>query len=274
MNDQEKFQCDVTCGIKKLPYIRQEQRARFLIKRNNITKRSIDNRILGQVDTLSLVYCLIHSGFARHGFQRIRLRGLSSKAIGNFLRSGVMPVNALRKSGARMSLQEAQDRVGKLERLSHSSNRHEAALAAMRLKSFDVETARAPRVESVVDETSIRGDNLNADKHIEILEELPDIPYETMEEIDVQQSADKSKVNWDELHFELIKKAQIMGADALLHIQLKGTPDQKVLGATALKYLTPMEIQEIEQSQAMEKDQKAHEESRKERRDESTAPEL
>ena len=183
-----------------------------------------------------------------------------------------MPVNAIRKSGARMSLQEAQDRVGKLERLSHSSNRHEAALAAMRLKSFDIETARAPRLDPVVDETAIRGDNLNADKHIEILEEAPDVPYERMDEIDVQQSADTSKVNWDELHFELIKKAQIMGADALLHIQLKGTPDQKVLGATALKYLTPMEIQEVEQSQAMEKAQKAHEESLKERRDEASAP--
>ncbi len=183
-----------------------------------------------------------------------------------------MPVNTLRKSGARMSLQEAQDRVGKLERLSHSSNRHEAALAAMRLKSFDIETARAPRLEPVVDETAIRGDNINADKHIEILEEPPEVPYETMDEIDVQQSADTSKINWDELHFELIKKAQIMGADALLHIQLKGTPDQKILGATALKYLTPTEIQDIEKSQAMEKDEKAHQEARKEQRDQDTAP--
>jgi len=183
-----------------------------------------------------------------------------------------MPVNALRKSGARMSLQEALDRVGKLERLSHSSNQHEAALAAMRLKSFDVETARAPRVETVVDDTSIRGDNLNADKHVEILEEAPDIPYETMDEIEVHQSEEKSKVNWDELHFELIKKAQVMGADVLLNIQMKGTASQKVIGATALKYLTPMEIMEIEKSQALDKDQKAYEESRKEQRDQDTAP--
>jgi len=183
-----------------------------------------------------------------------------------------MPVNMLRKKGARMSLQEALDRVGKLERLSHSSNQHEAALAAMRLKSFDVETARAPRVETVVDDTSIRGDNLNADKHVEILEEAPVIPYETMDEIEVHQSEEKSKVNWDELHFELIKKAQIMGADALLHIQMKGTASQKVLGATALKYLTPLEILEIEQSQFLEKDEKAYEESLKERRDQDTAP--
>ncbi len=91
-----------------------------------------------------------------------------------------MPVNALRKKGARMSLQEALDRVDKLERLSHSSNQHEAALAAMRLKSFDVETARAPRVEPVVNDATIHGENLNADKHIEILEEVPDIPYETI----------------------------------------------------------------------------------------------
>ncbi|MEX0829175.1 MAG: hypothetical protein WD032_02950 [Nitrospirales bacterium] len=183
-----------------------------------------------------------------------------------------MPVNMLRKKGARMSLQEALDRVGKLERLSHSSNQHEAALAAMRLKSFDVETARAPRGETVVEDTSIRGDNVNADKHIEILEEAPVIPFETMDEIAVEQSTEKSKVNWDELHFELIKKAQMMGADALLRIQMKGTASQKVLGATALKYLTPMEILEIEQSQFLEKDEKAYEESRKESRDQDTAP--
>jgi hypothetical protein len=189
-----------------------------------------------------------------------------------FPRSGDMPVNALRKKGARMSLQEALDRVGKLERLSHSSNQHEAALAAMRLKSFDVETARAPRVETVVDDTAIRGDNLNADKHVEILEEAPGVPYETMDEICVEQNPEKPKVNWDELHFELIKKAQMMGADALLHIQMKGTPSQKILGATALKYLTPMEILEIEKSQFLEKDEKAYEESLKERRDQDTAP--
>ena len=182
-----------------------------------------------------------------------------------------MPVNALRKQGARMSLQEALDRVGKLERLSHSSNQHEAALAAMRLKSFDVETARAPRVETIVNEKTIHGENLTADKHIEILTEAPDIPFETMDDIEVLQSEEKSKVNWDELHFELIKKAQVMGADVLLNIQMKGTPSQKVLSATALKYLTPVEIMEIEQSQFLEKDEKAYEESLKERRDQDTA---
>ena len=85
---------------------------------------------------------------------------------------------------------------------------------------------------------------------------------------------EKPKINWDELHFELIKKAQIMGADALLHIQMKGSPSQKVLGATALKYLTPMEIIEIEKSQFLEKDEKAYEESLKERRDQDTAPDI
>jgi hypothetical protein len=173
-----------------------------------------------------------------------------------------MPVNMLRKKGARMSLQEALDRVDKLERLSHSSNQHEAALAAMRLKSFDVETARAARLEPVINDASIHGENLNADKHIEILEEAPVIPYETMDEITVEQNEEKQKVNWDELHFELIKKAQMMGADA----------SQKILGATALKYLTPLEILEIEQSQFLEKDEKAYEESLKERRDQDTAP--
>ncbi len=182
-----------------------------------------------------------------------------------------MPVNSLRKKGARMSLQEALDRVDKLERLSHSSNQHEAALAAMRLKSFDIEAARAPRVEPT-DDTTIRGDNPQADKHIEILEDKPVIPFETMDEIFVEQTAEKSKVNWDELHFELIKKAQMMGADALLNIQMKGTASQKILGATALKYLTPMEIIEIEKSQALDKDEKAYQESLKERRDQDTAP--
>ena len=66
-----------------------------------------------------------------------------------------MPVNVLRKKGARMSLQEAQDRVEKLKRLAESSNPHEAALAAMRLENFDVEVARAPRRE-----TKFEGDQM------------------------------------------------------------------------------------------------------------------
>jgi len=120
-----------------------------------------------------------------------------------------------------MSLQEALDRVEKLKRLSHSSNPHEAALAAMRLKGFDVETARAPR-EDLLKDTTTQEENPNSDKPIEILEDFPEVPYETMDEIEARQSADKAKVNWDELHFELIKKAQIMDADALIHIGQMG----------------------------------------------------
>jgi len=183
-----------------------------------------------------------------------------------------MPVNALRKKGARMSLQEALERVEKLKRLSQSSNTHEAALAAMRLKNFDVEVARAPRSEPVAEEVSTSGDNFNLNKVIEILDENPIVPYETMDEIEVGQSPDTPKVNWDELHFALIKKAQSMGADALIHIQLKGTAEQKVLGGTALKYLTPKEVLEIQQSTALEDAEKAYNESQKERLDEDLAP--
>lgn len=183
-----------------------------------------------------------------------------------------MPVNALRKKGARMSLQEALERVEKLKRLTQSSNPHEAALAAMRLKSFDIEVARAPRFEPVVEEASVMEEILPSNKTIEILDEIPIVPYETMDEIEVEQPSGKSKVNWDELHFALIKKAQSMGADALIHIQLKGTADQKVLGATALKYLTPKEVFEIQQATALEEAEKAYLQAQKERRDEDTAP--
>jgi hypothetical protein len=186
--------------------------------------------------------------------------------------SSAMPVNALRKEGARMSLQEALERVEKLKRLSQSSNSHEAALAAMRLKNFDVEVARAPRVEPVADEASTSEENPDSNKAVEILDEMPIVPYETIDEIEVGQSPDKPKVNWDELHFALIKKARKLGADALVHIQLKGTADQKVLGATALKYLTPKEMFEIQQARALEEAEKAYHQAQKERRDEDTAP--
>jgi hypothetical protein len=183
-----------------------------------------------------------------------------------------MPVNVLRKKGARMSLHEALERVEKLKRLSQSSNSHEAALAAMRLKNFDVEVARAPRAEPVADETSTSEENPDSNKAIEILDEMPIVPYETMDEIEVGQSPDKPKVNWDELHFALIKKARKIGADALINIQLKGTADQKVLGATALKYLTPNEVFEIQQAKALEEAEKTYHQAQKERRDEDTAP--
>lgn len=183
-----------------------------------------------------------------------------------------MPVNALRKKGARMSLQEALERVEKLKRLSQSSNPHEAALAAMRLKDFDVEVARAPKIEPVVEESPASDDQSYPLKPVEILDEIPIVPYETLDEIEVRQPSDKSKVNWDELHFALIKEAQRLGADALIHIQLKGTADQKVLGATALKYLTPREVFEIKKATAMEEAEKVYLQSQKERRDEDTAP--
>ncbi|MCA9420881.1 MAG: hypothetical protein KC592_07675, partial [Nitrospira sp.] len=57
-----------------------------------------------------------------------------------------------------------------------------------------------------------------------------------------------------------------------IHIQLKGTTEQKVLGATALKYLTPKEVLEIQQSTALEDAEKAYKEAQKERLDEDLAP--
>jgi hypothetical protein len=171
-----------------------------------------------------------------------------------------------------MSLHEALERVEKLRRLSESSHPHEAALAAMRLKAFDVEVARYPRSEPVAENVPTSEDHSYLNKVVEILDEIPIVPYETLDEIEVGQSPDKSKVNWDELHFALVKKAQRMGADALIHIQLKGTAEQKVLGATALKYLTPKEVLEIQQSTALDDAEKAYNESQKERLDEDLAP--
>lgn len=171
-----------------------------------------------------------------------------------------------------MSLQEALERVEKLKRLSQSSNPHEAALAAMRLKDFDVEAARAPKIEPVIEESPVSEDQSHLLKPVEILDEIPIVPYETLDEIEVGQPSDKLKVNWDELHFALIKKAQSLGADALINIQLKGTADRKVLGATALKYLTPKEVFEIKKSTAMEEAEKVYLQVQKERRDEDTAP--
>ena len=46
-----------------------------------------------------------------------------------------MPVNVLKKKGAKMSLQEAQERVEKLKNLMESNNPHEAALAEARFKN-------------------------------------------------------------------------------------------------------------------------------------------
>ncbi len=185
-----------------------------------------------------------------------------------------MPVNALRKRGARMSLQEALDRVEKLKRLSTSSNPHEAALAAMRLKGFDVNAARSPRIETSPAEGLGEEHGLEADSPVEILDEPPSVPYETIGEFEVQQPEGKTKVNWDKLHFELLKLAGRKGVDALMNIQLKGTADHKILSAIGLKYLSPKEILEIQQAKAVEMEEKAYYEAQKERRDEASSPGL
>jgi len=173
-----------------------------------------------------------------------------------------------------MSLQEALDRVEKLKRLSNSSNPHEAALAAMRLKNFDVLVARSPRI----DPASVTGgsdeEGLDADRPVEILDDWPEVPYDTIGECEAHQPQGKTKVNWDELHFELLKIASRKGADALINIQLRGTVDQKTLAATALKYLTPNEVLGIQQAKALEMEEKAYFEAQKERRDEASAPGL
>ena len=179
-----------------------------------------------------------------------------------------MPVNVLRKRGARMSLQEALDRVEKLKRLSESSNPHEAAVAALRLKSFDVNAARAPRPP---DQPTQDEDRL-PDKPVLVLDEFPDTPYREIEQLEVRQDPQKKDVNWDELHFELMEKAKNIGADAILNFQLKGTTTQKSLCATALHFLNPKEISELQEATKLEDEEKAHVLAQKERRDEDTAP--
>jgi hypothetical protein len=183
-----------------------------------------------------------------------------------------MPVNVLRKKGARMSLQEALDRVEKLKRLSQSSNPHEAALAALRLKTFDVHAARTPKDEHRHSDGTIQVESSFPDNLVEVLDDFPEEQYQEIGEIEVRQSPDESKVNWDTLHFELIEHAQKKGADAIVNIQLKGTTDQKVLNGMAIRYLSPNEILELEQGKKVEEDEGAISEAQKERRDEDTAP--
>ncbi len=184
-----------------------------------------------------------------------------------------MPVNALRKSGARMSLQEALERVEKLKRLSHSSNEHEAALAALRLKTFDINAARAPRVEEpTATPTPISEEPPNNDRPIPILDALPDVPYETLDELEAHQPPDKKTVNWDELHMILLQKARALGADAVANIQLKGKVSQKILACTAIRYLTSQDLFEIDQAYALANQDQATKEAAKESRDEDTAP--
>lgn len=186
-----------------------------------------------------------------------------------------MPINALRKPGARMSLQEALDRVEKLKRLSQSSNEHEAALAALRLKAFDIDAARASR--TVIEEPDepqapITKELGFVEKEIEILDAFPEIPYETLDDLEAHQPPEKSQVNWDELHFMLLEMARKGGADAVLNLQLKGTVSQKCLAGTAIRYLTAKDLFEIDQANAIEKEEELLQMEAKERRDENTAP--
>jgi hypothetical protein len=183
-----------------------------------------------------------------------------------------MPVNALRKTGARMSLQEALERMEKLKRLMQSSNEHEAALAALRLKTFDVDAARAPRKEEPTPTPTPIVEDLSTDHAIPILDDFPDVPYETLNEIEAPQPEEKTSVNWGELHVILLQKAQALGADAITKIQLKGTPNQKILGGTAIRYLTAQDLFEIDQAHSIVNFEEHIKMEAKERRDEDTAP--
>ena len=183
-----------------------------------------------------------------------------------------MPVNVLRKKGARMSLQEALDRVEKLKRLTESSNPHEAALAELRLKSFDVDAARFPKKETNPSGDQGLGDQPLPDITVDVLEELPEFPYREIGELEACQPAQKKKMNWDELHFELLEKAKRLGAHAIVNIQLLGTVEQKILAATAIKYLNPKEVMELKELTRLDDEEKIHQEAQKERLDENMAP--
>jgi hypothetical protein len=185
-----------------------------------------------------------------------------------------MPVNALRKKGAKMSLQEAQERVEKLKRLMKSSNPHEAALAASRLEAFDIHVARAPRPDTLTEEEKLMLTSLYKKQDIEVLDVYPIRPYKDLGEIEVTGPPDKTGVNWEELHFELIDRVQKLEAHAVIHIQLKGTIKQKVLIGTALKYLNLDDIYDLEQKHKLEREEKEYYEAQKERRDEDTAPNI
>ncbi|WP_447969570.1 hypothetical protein [Nitrospira sp. M1] len=182
-----------------------------------------------------------------------------------------MPVNVLKKNGAKMSLREAQDRIEKLKSLMQSSNPHEAALAASRLQVFDVETARYPKREPTPSETPERVDVKRATVIIEVLDDVPERPHHDLGVVEVEQPPKQKKVNWEALHTELRDRAQQIGADVLVNIHLKGTLKQRILCATALRYLTPVELDEIQQETKYEDDEKAYREEQKERRDESLA---
>lgn len=174
-----------------------------------------------------------------------------------------------------MSLKEALERVEKLKRMAASSNPHEAAVAATRLKAFDVNAARAPQsTDSETEPATIMetGESGPFNQKVEVLDELPVIPYKTLGELEVEQPPEKSSVNWDVLHAELLERAQQIGANAIVDIQIRGTIQQKILVGTALKYLSPQEILDIQAANKLDDDEKAHQEALKERRDEDWAP--
>lgn len=186
-----------------------------------------------------------------------------------------MPINELRKPGAKMSLKEALERAEKLKRMAASSNPNEAAVAAARLKAFDVNAARAPHSKdaeiapATITET---GEYAPSNQKVEVLDELPVIPYKALGELEIEQAPDISSVNWDVLHAELLERAQQIGAHAVIDIQIKGTIQQKILTGMALKYLSPQEILDIQAANKLEEDEKAYWEAQKERRDEDWAP--
>ena len=184
-----------------------------------------------------------------------------------------MPINALRKPGARMSLKEALERIEKLNRMAASSNPHEAAVATARLKAFDVNAARTPQAnDSEPGPTTEPAEGGPTNQKVEVLDELPVIPYKELGELEVEQAPDVSSVNWDVLHAELLDRAQQIGAHAIIDIQIKGTVRQKILTGTALKYLSPQEILDVQAANKLDEDEKAYREAQKERRDEDWAP--
>lgn len=201
---------------------------------------------------------------------------LVDKAFGRQVEGMSMPINALRKPGAKMSLKEALERAEKLKRMAASSNPHEAASAAARLNAFDIHAARAPQPQGSTHATASprtqRFEDEPSTHTVDVLDEWPVIPYKELGELEVVQLPEHSSVNWDVLHAELLERAQRIDADAVIHIRIKGTIRQKILTGTALKYLTPQEILDVQAANKLEDDEKAYREAQKERRDEDWAP--
>ncbi len=170
-----------------------------------------------------------------------------------------------------MSLQEAKDRVEKLTNLTHSSNPHEAELASAHLKMFDIETARYPKREVPTSPTGSKSETQRSANAVEVLDDVPERPHHDLGVVEVEQPEDQKKVDWEALHAELRERAQQIGADVLVDINLKGTVKQRILCATALRYFTPVELDEMKELTKYDDDEKAYYEEQKERRDESNA---